>query len=84
MTTIESELARLSIGLISEPKVAVTRQFLADVLAKLQALKSAATDRRVCQCCETPPPYEIPLERVDATPYQLMQGHAVERMQGRV
>lgn len=33
---IEQELSRLSIGLISEPKVAVTRDFLKQILAHIQ------------------------------------------------
>lgn len=33
---IEHELSRLSIGLISEPKVAVTRDFLRQVVALIQ------------------------------------------------
>jgi len=61
---VETELARLSIGLISEPKVAVTRTFLAEVLAKLVELKAEAAARKTCDCCEERPAYQIP-ERDD-------------------
>lgn len=61
---IEQELSRLSIGLISEPKVAVTRTFLAAVLAKLVELKAEANARKLCDCCEQIPVFQIP-ERDD-------------------
>ena len=83
---IEQELSRLSIGLISEPKVAVTRTMMAQVLAFIQgqaaeikALKAAAVERKPCNACEQTPAYQIPVER-ETPAYAALRQAGIDRI----
>ena len=65
------------------------REFVAKAMKRFDGHDVCAlkvSDLRKLHALLNPEPdtYRIPVERIDATPYRLMEAAAVERMQGRV
>ena len=61
-------------------KFAVTGEFLRAVHAKLQELKAAASERRICDCCEMgTPAFQIP-DGCNAPGYMALEQARVDRL----